>query len=126
MWDYFNFTLAESTTSNVERQEYKESFVDYSTTTNNVEYNKSNRGRNNYYNSIIKQHTANTDYLTQVNADILRELFFSTDVYVQEGTSFIPVVINNASITEKTNPRSQKLFRYEVQYQYANGERSRR
>ena len=126
VWDYFNFTLAESTTSNVERQEYKESFVDYSTTTNNVEYNISNRGRNNYYNTIIKQHTANTDYLTQVNADILRELFFSTDCYVQEGTAFIPVVINNASITEKTNPRSQKLFRYEVQYQYANGERSRR
>ena len=126
VWDYYNFTLAETTTSNVERQEYKEAFVDYSTTTNSVAYDKSSRGRNNYYNSITKQHTANSDYLTQVDADILRELFFSTDVYVQEGTAFIPVVINNASITEKTNPRSQKLFRYEVQYQYANGERSRR
>ena len=126
VWDYFNFTLADSTTSNVERQEYKEAFVDYSTTTNSVAYDKSSRGRNNYYNSITKQHTANSDYLTQVDADILRELFFSTDVYVQEGTTFLPVVINNASITEKTNPRSQKLFRYEVQYQYANGERSRR
>ena len=126
VWDYYNFTLAESTVSNVERQEYKEAFVDYSTTTNSVAYDKSSRGRNNYYNSITKQHTANSDYLTQVDADILRELFFSTDVYVQEGTAFLPVVINNASITEKTNPRSQKLFRYEVQYQYANGERSRR
>jgi hypothetical protein len=125
VWDYFNFTLAESTISNVERQEYKASFVDYSTSTNSVTYDKSSRGRNNYYNNIIKQHTANSDYLTQTDADILRELFFSTDVYVQEGTTFLPVVINNASITEKTNPRSQKLFRYEVQYQYANGERPR-
>ena len=126
VWDYYNFTLAETTVSNVERQEYKEAFVDYSTTTNSVAYDKSSRGRNNYYNSITKQHTANSDYLTQVDADILSELFFSTDVYVQEGTAFLPVVINNTSITEKTNPRSQKLFRYEVQYQYANGERSRR
>ena len=126
VWDYYNFSLAESTTSDVERQEYKEAFVDYSTTTNSAVYDKSSRGKNNYYNNITKQHTANSDYLTQVDADNLRELFFSTDVYVQEGTTFLPVEINNASITEKTNPRSQKLFRYEVQYQYANGERSRR
>ena len=121
--DYYNFSLAEETTSNVERSEYKQSFVDYSNTDNDVAYNKQRRGRNNYYNNVTKQHTANTDYLTQVDADNLRELFFSTDVYVQEGSTFIPVVINNASITEKTNPRSQKLFRYEVQYQYANGNR---
>ena len=125
VWDYYNFSLAEQTTSNVERQEYKQSFVDYSNTDNDVAYNKQRRGRNNYYNNVTKQHVANSDYLTQVDADNLRELFFSTDVYVQEGTAFLPVVINNASITEKTNPRSQKLFRYEVQYQYANGQRPR-
>ena len=126
VWDYFNFSLADSTTSNVERQQYEQSFVDYSTTTNSAVYDKSSRGKNNYYNRITKQHTAQSDYLTQVDADNLRELFFSTDVYVQEGTSFLPVVITNASITEKTNPRTQKLFRYTVEYQYANEVRSRR
>ena len=126
VWDYYNFSLAETVIDEVERQEYKESFVDFSTTTNTSVYDRSSRGRNNYYNNITKRHTANTDYLTQVDADNLRELFFSTDVYVQDGTAFIPVVINNASVTEKTNPRSQKLFRYEIQYQYANGQRPRR
>jgi len=125
VWDYYNFSLAETTVANVERQEYKQSFVDFSNTDNSVDYNKSRRGRNNYYNAVDKQHTANSDYLTQTDADNLRELFFSTDVYVQEGTTFLPVVINNVSVTEKTNPRSQKLFRYTAEYQYSNGQRSR-
>jgi hypothetical protein len=125
VWDYYNFSLAETTVANVQRQEYKQSFVDFSNTDNSVDYSKSRRGRNNYYNAVDKQHTANSDYLTQTDADNLRELFFSTDVYVQEGTTFLPVVINNAEVTEKTNPRSQKLFRYTVEYQYANGQRSR-
>ncbi len=126
VWDYYNFSLAETVVDRVERQEYKQTFVDYSNTDNSVDYDKSRRGRNNYYNNVTKQHTANTDYLTQVDADNLRELFFSTDVYVQEGSTFLPVVINNASVTEKTNPRSQKLFRYTVEYQYANGQRPRK
>ena len=126
VWDYYNFSLAESVTSEVARQTYKESFVDFSTTTNSAVYDRSSRGINNYYNDVTKQHTANTDYLTQTDADNLRELFFSTDVYVQDGTAFIPVVLGNTSVIEKTNPRNQKLFRCEVQYQYSNGQRPRR
>jgi hypothetical protein len=126
VWDYYNFTLAEGVTSNVERQEYKQTFVDYSTTSNSVAYDKSRRGRNNYYNKITKNKTANTNFLNQTDADNLREMFFSTDVYIQSGSEFLPVVINNASVVEKTNPRSQKLFRYEVQYQLANEIRVRR
>jgi hypothetical protein len=125
VWDYYNFSLAETTVADVQRQEYKQSFVDFSNTDNSVDYNKSRRGRNNYYNAVNKKHTANSDYLTQTDADNLRELFFSTDVYVQEGTTFLPVVINNVSVTEKTNPRSQKLFRYTAEFQYSNGQRSR-
>ncbi len=126
VWDYYNFALAETTVGGVERQEYKQTFVDYSNTDNDVAYDRARRGKNNYYNQVTKQRTANTDYLTQVDADNLRELFFSTDVYVQDGTAFLPVVINNVSVTEKTNPRSQKLFRFTAEYQYANGQRSRR
>jgi hypothetical protein len=126
VWDYYNFALAETTVGGVERQEYKQTFVDYSNTDNDVAYDRARRGKNNYYNKVTKQRTANTDYLTQVDADNLRELFFSTDVYVQDGTAFLPVVINNVSVTEKTNPRSQKLFRFTAEYQYANGQRSRR
>ena len=124
VWDYFNFNLAESTTSNVLRESYEQTFVNYSST-NTVTYDKGRRGQSQFQNRVDKVHTAESDYLTQENADNLRELFFSTNVYVQEGTTFLPVVITNASITEKTNPRSQKLFRYTVEYQKANNERPR-
>ena len=70
--------------------------------------------------------TANTDYLTQTDADNLRELFFSTDVFIQDGTEWLPVVITSANITEKTNPRTQKLYRYTVEYRLANEVRARR
>lgn len=78
-----------------------------------------------YYNKVSKQYAVESDYLNQATADALRELFFSTDVYVQDGTEFVPVVISNVSITEKTNPRAQKLFRYTAEYKYANEVRPR-
>jgi hypothetical protein len=124
VWDYFNMSLAESTTSAIERESYEQTFVNYAST-NTVTYDKGRRGESQFQNRVNKIRTAQSDYLTQVNADNLRELFFSTNVYVQEGTTFLPVVITNASVTEKTNPRSQKLFTYTVEYQYANNERPR-
>ena len=124
VWDYFNMGLAESTTSVIERESYKQTFVDYSSI-NTVTYDKDRRGQSQYQNRVNKTRTAQSDYLTQTDADNLRELFFSTNVYVQDGTEFLPVVIENASVTEKTNPRNQKLFTYTVNYRYANDERPR-
>lgn len=126
VWDYFTFKLAESTNDQIERNSFEQSFVDYSSTTAVMPYNQQRRGQTQYYNKITRQHTIESDYLTQEYADSLRELFYSTNVYVQEGTTFEPVVITNATITEKTNPRTQKLFRYTAQYQYANEVRPRR
>ena len=126
VWDYYNFGLVETTNSTIEREEYEQTFVNFSTTTNSVTYDRSRRGRNNYYNKVTKRRTAQSDYLTQEDADNIRELFFSTDVYVQQldGT-YLPVIITNADVTEKTNPRTQKLFTYTVNYEYANGTRVR-
>jgi len=124
VWDYFNMGLAESTTSVIERESYKQTFVDYSSI-NTVTYDKDRRGQSQYQNRVNKTRTAQSDYLTQTDADNLRELFFSTNVYVQDGTEFLPIVIENANVTEKTNPRNQKLFTYTVNYRYANDERPR-
>ncbi len=126
VWDYFTFKLAESTNDQVERNSFEKSFVDYSSTTAVMPYDQQRRGRTQYYNKVTKQHTVESDYLTQEYADSLRELFYSTNVYVQEGTTFEPVVITNANVTEKTNPRTQKLFRYTANYEYANEVRPRR
>lgn len=124
VWDYFNFNLAESTTSVIEREQFEQTNVNFSGT-NTSPYNKARRGEKQYQNRVNKTRTAQSDYLSQTDADNLRELFFSTNVFVQDGTEFLPVVIDNASVTEKTNPRSQKLFTYTVNYRYANNERPR-
>jgi len=125
VWDYYNYTLVSTTTSNIERQSYEQSFVNFSSTSSTVGYNKARRGDSNYYNEITKQRTVESDWLNQTDADNLREMFFSADVYIQEGTDMLPVVMTNASITEKTNPAGQKLFKYTAEYRLANDEQPR-
>ena len=126
VWDYFNFTKAKNVQSSIDRKEYTQTFVDYSTTTNSVPYDIARRGRVNHYNDITKQRQANSDWLTQTDADNLREMFFSADVYLYEPNyGWVPVIITDASITERTNDLSQKVFQYAVNYNMAVGQYSR-
>lgn len=125
VWDYYNFELAESTNGIIERKSYNQSFVDYSSTTPIVSFDKARRGKNNYYNKVTKRRGAQTNYLTQAEADVIKELFYSTNVYIQDGTDFIPVTIETANLVEKTNPRTQKLYQYQIEYVYANDTRAR-
>ena len=126
VWDYYNFTKAKNVQSSIDRKEYTQTFVDYSTTTDSVPYDIARRGRVNHYNDITKQRQANSDWLTQTDADNLREMFFSADVYLYEPDyGWVPVVITDASITEKTNDLSQKVFQYSVNYNMAVGQYSR-
>ncbi len=171
-YDYFTFTLAESTTDNIERKDYKQTFVDFSSNTNTLNFDPSRRGKTQYQNKPVQNYTVESDWLNQEDADYLREMFFSTNVtllekvwqiglsglnedynfqasFSNETTGFgnfvnqdypyqsqntnitknqvnpVSVVITNATITEKTNPRSQKMFRYTVEYQLANELRPR-
>ena len=125
VWDYFNFELATATTSDIQRESYQQNFVDYGAISAQAQYDR--RGMKQFQNKITRTFTAESNYLTQEEADNVRELFYSTNVYVQnpdgnvaDNNTFLPVVIESVSVTEKTNPRSQKLFRYTVQYRYAN------
>lgn len=126
VWDYYNFTKAENVATSIQRKEYTQTFVDYSTTTNSVPYDIARRGRVNHYNDVTKQRQANSDWLNQSDADNLREMFFSADVYLYEPSyGWVPVVITDASITERTNDLSQKTFQYAVNYNMAVGQYSR-
>jgi len=49
----------------------------------------------------------------------------SPDVYIQEGSDFLPIVIQTADYEYKTNPRTQKLYRLSLTYKLANNRRSR-
>jgi len=120
VWDYYTFTLENSKATAIEREGYKQTFVDYSTPNPTVAYNKERRGTKQYYNKLTQTETANSNWLTQDEADWLKELFYSTNVYQQIGNDLFPVAITSANLVEKTNPRTQKVFQYVIEFQPAN------
>ena len=126
VWDYYNFTLQSNASNNIERVSFKQSFVPYDTNNNVPAYDKQRRGTKQIVNKVNRVRTANSDWLTQAEADWLRELFFSTNVYIQDGSEFLPVVVSDATLNEKTNPRTQKVFQYSINFELANNKRSRR
>jgi hypothetical protein len=124
-WDYFNFTLANTKTTTMDRSTYKQSFVDYSTPTTTVTYDRQRRGQTTFNIDLDEIYTVNSDWLDQEQSDWLEQLFYSPNVYIQDSTQMIPVVIDNVDVTSRTNPKSQKMFNYQVTYRLANSKRSR-
>jgi len=124
-YDYFNFTLAQSKTYNIDRGEYTKTFVDYSTKTNKVNYDISNRGITSYFTDINTEQTVSSNWLTQQQAEWLEQLFYSPRVFIQNGNNIIPVNITTTEVVTKTNPKSQKLFTYLVSFKPSNDKRSR-
>jgi hypothetical protein len=119
VWDYYTFTLQTDKSFGIERANYEQTFVPYSSDYP-VPYSKERRGTVNYYNKPIQTQVANSNWLTQNEADWLRELFFSANVFYQDGSDFYPAVITSVDLTEKTNPRTQRNFQYAIQFQVAN------
>ena len=125
VWDYFTFTLADATNSSVSRLDYEQTFVPYSTSTPNVPYSVSRRGTKGFNNKIKSNSNVSSNWLNQEESDWLSELFFSTNVYIQKGNDFIPIKITSSTLTKRTNPRTQKVFNYDISYELANQPRSR-
>lgn len=126
VWDYYTFTLQSDANSDVERLTYEHTFVPYNTTENSAVYDKTRRGTTPFVNKVVRRQTANSSWLTQAEADWLRELFFSTNVFIQNGSDFEPIAITSANVVEKTNPRTQKVFQYQIAFEQANNLRSRK
>ena len=124
--DWWTFTLAESIVDNITRDQYTKTNVDYSTTTNTFDKDLINKGKTQFTNKIDKQYRVESDWVDNEVADYLYGLFKSTDVYVQGEDGMNPVVITNTSVTEKTNPRTQKLYKFTVEYKMSNEERERK
>jgi hypothetical protein len=124
-WDYYTFPFADTINDSMTRSEYTQTFVDYSTNFGGVAYNASRRGAKVFNQDYQQDRVAESGYLTQEEADWLRELVESPEVFIQVGTQMLPVVITNTSFTFKTNPRTQKLYRLTLTYKMANQKRSR-
>jgi hypothetical protein len=120
VWDYYTFTLQTDKTTAIQREQFTQTFVDYSTPTSTVAYNKERRGTKQFYNELTQRLVVNSNWLNQADADWLKELFFSTNVFQQIGTEFFPIAIGSVELVERTNPRTQTTFQYVVEFQPAN------
>jgi hypothetical protein len=125
VWDYYNFTLANNKNTTTTRDIYYQNFVDYSTNTNSVGYNKARRGNNIYNLPVDEEYSVVSDWIDTTTADWLAQLFYSPNVYTQVGNEMIPIILTNTNFVAKSNPRAQKLFNYTVTYKLANPKRSR-
>jgi hypothetical protein len=65
VWDYYTFTLQTDKAFNIERQSYEQEFVNYSTTTTTVAYDKERRGASQFYNALDQTQIANSNWLDQ-------------------------------------------------------------
>ena len=45
--------------------------------------------------------------------------------YYDLNNGWVPIVVTTANITERTNDLSQKVFQYQMAYEYAVGQRPR-
>ena len=122
-WDFHGISLPKRKSTNVTRDTITKPFVNYSDSLS--PYDGKRRGQDVYSLSVQDDWTIPTQYLTQGEAEWLSEMIESTEVYLQDGTNFIPIVITNSSYLHNTNKRAQKIFQYEIQYQYANQRRVR-
>ena len=121
-WDYYTMPLADSKTDAITRNNFRQNDIPYES---NGNYSYTSRGDTTYNISYEETRTVESDYLTQEEADWLRELIESPNVYIQEGDNFKAVTFTNSSFTYKRNPRSQKLYTLTAEFKISKPRRSR-
>lgn len=122
-WDYYGVNLPVKRNTTVQRDTITKTFVDWSTTASS--YDITRRGKDAYNTMVTDNYSVSTDWLDQTEAAWLSQMIESPSVFLQQGTTFVPVSITNADYVHNTNARSQKAFQYEIQYQFSNQRRSR-
>jgi len=118
VWDYYNVYMPTRRVTNVDRKTYTQPYLNYDERI--TSYNVSNRGNTQYYTEYTDQFEITTDMLDSQESQWLREMFESDDVYIQSGSDFIPIIINNTQEQISNNKYRNKNFRYTVRYQFSN------
>lgn len=117
-YDYYTSDKPVREVTDVERNIYKRTNVDYSSTTSL--YDITRRGAEQYNTGYNDRYQVTTALLDKDEASWLTELLDSPEVYIQEDGNFIPIVITNSTYTHNTNQARQKVFQYTIEYYYAN------
>jgi len=123
--DYFYFSKRTDESINISRNNYEQVEGTWGSDTFSVP--KYARGNTTFSQDLTKKRTINTRYLSDLEAQYLKNLFISPDVRVRyEGSNeWLPVTITNTTWTERTF-RKDKLFQYTINYDEAHKINSQR
>lgn len=123
MWDYYNIYNPVRRNTAIKRNIYSRPNTRYEDCY--AGFDVTNRGERQYMTEYTDTFTITTDYIDKFTSQWLSEMFLSTDVFIQNGNQFEPIVMTNRSIDWNMNQSRQKLFQYEIEYRMANQRETR-
>ena len=118
VWDYYNVYMPTRRSTNIDRKMYEQERINLNDRI--ATYNVSNRGEVQYYTEYTDEFEITTDIIDDKESQWLREMFESSDVFIQSGSDFIPINILNNTETIINNKARNKNYQYTIRYQFSN------
>ena len=118
VWDYYNVYMPTRRVTNIDRKIYEQERINLNDRI--ATYNVSNRGDKQYYTEYTDEFEITTDIIDDKESQWLREMFESSDVFIQSGSDFIPINILNNKETIINNKARNKNYQYTIRYQFSN------
>jgi hypothetical protein len=111
-WDSYNFRKLSRQNEDIERKQFKKF--------QNLNYNKYDRLKTNYYTKITDKITLNSDWITDLQAEVFEELITSPAIYLERGVStFVAVNVIDSSYEQKKAVNERKLFNLTLDIEYS-------
>lgn len=134
-YDYYNFTKKSIRTTQIQKSPIKQNYGHQTENSTNFAGALQNLpiytqgtydgGTRTFNVNAIETIEANTDFITEEEAILLEELFTSSDVYMQTGSTFEPVVINETEYIKQTTANDM-LKQYIITIEKAHNTRVQR
>lgn len=102
-WDFWNFTKRSEQNYSIERKRYRKVIGNYATANANFSFNTYDRGLTERGAFVEKMLTVSTDYLSEAQFEFLKGLSYSDSVYILDGSTPIPVVVENTNFAAIKN-----------------------
>lgn len=121
-WIPANFELRNTKKIDISRETYQKTLGNLNKTSMAWEYSSIERGKTVLNTNFNKQAELTSNWMSEINATFLQELFTSPEVYIKENGEYWPVVVTNTDYTFKTK-LNEKLINYTITISYANNDR---